>query len=185
MTPDRRNKKYETPFGAWLREHPELDSQRDGYDIEDIDETVTRFMNHKYRDGYLELLEVKEYSIDPRTGKLKQQPFAQKDTQSIINQALQFAFNHPDFYVHRIRSDRPTKIRYGGYPLVQFERTTPDNGRIWVDGKLTTKEDFLRFLKFEGRQHLSTRNQLLASLDEIARILQEQERWEDEEEYHG
>jgi hypothetical protein len=134
-------------------------------------------MWHQYRTGRLMLLEVKENNAE--------QSYPQRDTQSIIDQALQFAFNHPDFYVVREDPRRPTKIIYGGYPLIQFEHTTPDDGRIRLNGKLITKEDFLHFLKFEGRQHIQTRSQLLASLEEIMRIVKAQEEWEGEDRYHG
>lgn len=38
---------------------------------------------------------------------------------------------------------------YKGCFLVRFEKTSPENGRIMVNKKLLTKNEFIKFLRFE------------------------------------
>jgi hypothetical protein len=38
---------------------------------------------------------------------------------------------------------------YYGFHLLQFENTNPDDGKIYLDGKLIDKDHLIRFLKFE------------------------------------
>jgi hypothetical protein len=172
MTRDYRDRqRRETPFSRWLRLYPELDSKY-GYDGEDIDGTQ-RFIWHQYRRGYLRLLEIK-------CGDAVQS-YAQRDTQSIIDQALRFAFTHPAFSLKRENPRRPIRIRYLGYSLVQFERSCPDDGRIHVDGKPMTTEEFIRFLKFEDIQEIEQRDYIHTLLEEIGRALDAQKRWDGDE----
>jgi hypothetical protein len=126
----------DSPFSAWVRNHPELDSRNYGYDFEDLD-----CIWHQYVDGKMMLLEMKQYMTLPS--------YAQVDTHSIINQCVKFACSHPDFYLNRKNKSRPTKIQYFGYYVVKFERTNPEDGCIYINGIEVTKEEFLRFLQFE------------------------------------
>lgn len=125
----------DSPFGAWVRNHPELDSGY-GYDFEDMD-----CIWHQYVEGKMMLIEMKQF-MAPLS-------YAQRDTHSIIHQALQFAFSHPDCDFSRENRKRPTKIQYFGYHVVKFERSGPDDGRIYIDGIEVSKEEFLRFLQFK------------------------------------
>lgn len=125
----------DTPFGQWLRSHPALDSRR-GFDCQNLD-----YIWHHFIDGHLMLLEEKCFNGSS--------PFAQRDTHSIIDQALAFALTHPAFTLKRLSARRPVKITYHGYHLVVFERTSPLDGRIWIDGREVTPEQLLSFLKFE------------------------------------
>jgi hypothetical protein len=38
---------------------------------------------------------------------------------------------------------------YKGIHLLQFEKTSPDDGRIWIDKKEVDKKGLLQFLRFE------------------------------------
>jgi hypothetical protein len=38
---------------------------------------------------------------------------------------------------------------YKGFHLLKFENTNPNDGKIWLDKKEITKEQLLKFLKFE------------------------------------
>src|SRR5258706_6318684 len=125
----------DTPFGACLRNHPALQSHF-GFDAQNVD-----YIWHDFKRGYMMLLEEKRFNATS--------DYAQQDTHSIIDQALRFAFNSPDFFVTRKNPMRPTSIKYFGYHLVQFERNTPDDGRIRIDGASVTKDEFLSFLRFE------------------------------------
>ncbi len=119
----------DTPFGEWLRSHPALDSRR-GYDIQNLD-----YAYHHFLRGNLMLLEEKQ--------NRGTSSYAQQDTHGIINQALAFAFNHPAFTLKRLSAKRPARITYHGYHLIQFERTSPRDGRIWIDGIEVTEEQLV------------------------------------------
>jgi hypothetical protein len=131
----RRGDSGDTPFGEWLRFHPELDSRVYGLDIENIDYTL--FL---YARGYLRLLEE----------KMKYTNFSslpQRDTHSVLDQICQFACSHPDFTAKRVIAGRIEKITYGGYHLVQFEKTNPDDGGVHLNGMPVTREQFLLFIQ--------------------------------------
>jgi hypothetical protein len=42
-------------------------------------------------------------------------------------------------------------IHYHGLHLLVFENTSPDDGKIWLDKKLITREELLNFLKFNSK----------------------------------
>lgn len=126
----------DTPFRAWLRKHPELDSVR-GYDAEDLD-----CIWHQYRDGKLMLIEEK-----CRSGY---QTYAQRDTHSLIDQAMKFASEYLQF--RRENPNRPNRIKYYDYHVIQFENTNPSDGWIKIDGKKVSEEKLVKFLKFEENQ---------------------------------
>ena len=39
---------------------------------------------------------------------------------------------------------------YNGFYLIQFENTSPDNGRIYLNHQEITKEKLIKFLRFEN-----------------------------------
>lgn len=77
-----------------------------------------------------------------RGGKLS---FAQRDTHSIIDQALRYA---NDQFVKTARGDL-MRLRYCGYHVLTFENTTPDNGAMYWDGKVIDRAMLIRLLRFE------------------------------------
>ena len=42
-----------------------------------------------------------------------------------------------------------TDPNYCGFHLLQFEKTSPDDGKIYIDGYQVTIEQLIQFLKFE------------------------------------
>lgn len=131
----QRNDDKSTEFGLWLRQQPELDSRRFGFDAENLD-----YIWHDYVNGRLMLIEEKRHGA--------QLSFAQRDTHSIIDQAMSFACEWGVF--DRLKSDRPREIRYYGYHVIRFEHTSPEDGWVEIDGERTTADDLKRFLRFEG-----------------------------------
>ena len=129
----------DTPFGAWLRGHPELRS-RDGYDIENLD-----YILHHFLGGNLMLLEEKR--------NYGRQSYAQQDTHSLIHQALMCVCSLPSFSFKRMNSRRPTKITYWGYYVICFEHDNPEDGGIRINGIPVTKDELLLFLKFDQGFH--------------------------------
>lgn len=141
MTIERRDG-GDSPFSAWIRAHDkELDS-RLGYDLEDYDRIHSRLYTwHQFIHGELMLIEEKTYNRNP--------PFAQFDTMSVLSQALRQGFNDPSLRLKRRNPIRPTKIIYFGYHLIQFEKTSPTDGAIYIDGVQVTEQELLRFLQFD------------------------------------
>ena len=142
MTTKRRDG-GDTPFSAWIRDQPGLDAKRDGYDLEDCDRLHARYFWHQYMQAYLMFLEEKQYNREPS--------FAQRDTLSVINQALWHSFRDSTFKVRRLNVSRPTEYTYFGYHLIQFEKTSPADGGIRIDHIRVTEQEVLRFLQFDRR----------------------------------
>jgi hypothetical protein len=131
----RRRDNGDTPFGAWMRLHPELDSRRVQIDIENLD-----YAPFLYVRGYLRILEEKQgYQNFPN--------FAQRDTHGVIDQALRFALSHPEFLAERMSPNRTKQITYGGYHLIQFERTNPADGGVRLNGMPIDDQHLLHFLQ--------------------------------------
>jgi hypothetical protein len=70
MTIPRRWTKDETPFGAWVRRQPDLDSRRDGLAVCDVDWSFHRYMTPIDRKGSRDVqlfmwLEVKAFGTVP------------------------------------------------------------------------------------------------------------------------
>lgn len=131
----------DTPFGAWIRNQPGLNS-RSGYDVEDIDRVHEKlYCLNQYMLGYLMLIEEKQYNKDPTT--------AQKDTLGVISQALRKGFSDDTFRVRRVFPKRPGKYIYFGYFLIQFEKTSPTDGGIHINYKPATEQELLCLLQFD------------------------------------
>jgi hypothetical protein len=132
MSTRKRKDEGDTPFGAWMRDHDELDSKVVGFDAENLD-----YIFFLYKQGYLRLIEEKwGYNNFPT--------FAQHDTHGLVSQMCQFACSHPDFEAKRARTG---KIVYGGYHLLQFENTNPEDGGVRLNGMPITKEQLIQFIQ--------------------------------------
>lgn len=141
---ERRRDGGDTPFGAWIRSKSKLNS-RHGYDVEDIDRIHTRqYIYHQYLRGQIMLLEEKQHN------RSLTQP--QRDTMSVLNQALKHGFSDPNFRCRRLFEGRPDKYTYFGYHHIRFENTSPTDGRIFIDDHfLVTEEELLCFMQFDER----------------------------------
>lgn len=116
-------------FSQWLYEQmvPVFDGNTD---VQDID-----FVIFNYLTGDLMTIEAKE-----RNGRSLD---AQKDTQNVLRQLLMLG---SEGTVNTKRGVRA--VKYHGHHLVQFENSTPDNGRVRLDGTLVGREQFMKFLNF-------------------------------------
>lgn len=76
-----------------------------------------------YKSGKWMLIEEKR--------KGKDAPFYQKQMFAVLHKA---ALNDPN---------------YIGFYFIQFENTSPDDGKIWINGKEATKELLTKLLRFE------------------------------------
>ena len=124
-----------TEFSRWLRLQEELDSIREGLDIENLD-----YIIHKYNNRNIckfMLIEEKRF--------MKDLPFTQRDTFSILDSVLR---RLDGVIVSTARGDK--LFKYFGFHLIQFEKTCPDDGRIFLDKREISKHDLIRFLRFEA-----------------------------------
>jgi len=135
MTKQRRHGE-DTPFVKFVRGCPELDSRKYWLDREDIDHIW-----HEYMNGKLMLIEEKR-------GDKEQLTYAQRDTLSIVHQALKYAC--PRMLFHRINPERPRQIQYYGYPVIRFCGET-----IYLGKQQVSKEQLVRFLRFKASEPLA------------------------------
>lgn len=163
-----------TPFLDWIRRQRGLESVSAGFVGTDID-----LVWYNYKLARLMLLEEKRGTEEYRN--------SQRTTLSVLDQALSFAFTHPDFTLYTPEQCLaiPPRIRYFGRHVIRFERTSPDDGGIRIDGTPVTKDEFLRFLKFEWTPpvHLADKHarfrSLQSQLEEIVQVLEDQANWEE------
>jgi len=155
-----------TAFTNWLPKQRGLEAVEAGFVGTDVD-----MVWYNYKSAQIMLLEEKkgqeEYRISQRT------------TLAVLNQALSFAFAHPDFILSTPKDclSIPAKIRFYGVHVVRFENTSPDDGKIYVDGKPMTKDQFLYFLKF-GKNRDEELAEIRALLEDISHKLELQSLWD-------
>jgi len=106
-----------TQFGRWLREQPEIDSDK-GYIATNVD-----YMWRNYETGQWMLIEEKRYGAEIKHW--------QREMFTLLTWC---ARHHP---------------RFRGFHIVQFEKTSPEDGKIFLDGNEITVVQLLAFLRFE------------------------------------
>jgi hypothetical protein len=114
----KRNDNHSTEFGLWLREQEKIDSSL-GFVTTNID-----YIWENYKTGDWMLLEEKRFMGDC--------PFSQKSQFKRLADKLAFL------------ADK----KYKGFHLIQFEKTNPEDGKIFLDRKQITKEKLILFLQF-------------------------------------
>lgn len=90
------------------------------------------FVWEDYKADYFMLLETKEYMAEVT--------FSQRKLFNRLHNALQ-----------NING-------YKGYHLLQFEKTSPENGKIYLDRKEITKAELIKFLQFILRKETDDQN---------------------------
>jgi hypothetical protein len=119
----------ETEFSLWLRNklpdnvtfarEDDALSSKLGFITTDIDYI---WMNFK----------TNEWIIIEEKRRRKEVPFAQKNILVMIHNLA-----------------RKHDKKYRGLYLIQFERTNPEDGKIWINNKEVTKENLIKLLRFE------------------------------------
>ena len=128
-----RNLTMDTPYIAWLRKQPALDSKF-GYDREDVD--IVWF---RYDTGDIMIMEEKALSSWPTS--------AQRDTHGIIHQALEYSCQRIEF--ERMSLNRPRHLTNWGYHVIRLENFSPEDGRVFIDHARVEPEDLIKFHQFE------------------------------------
>ena len=134
MTRQKQNQQVKsTPFSDWLRspDQDKLIGSHLGYWASDMD-----FIWYDSNLAQIMLIEEK--------CRRAVRTEAQRELQSILDQALKFSCPRLKF------RGRHVFLVYRGYYVVQFENTTPDNGRIWINGGLVSREGLIALLRFES-----------------------------------
>lgn len=132
MTQQRRDsQKKETD---WTRSVPELDS-RLGFNDSDVDFVWHRYKGLPYH--AMMLIEQKTYR--------KPMENNQRETLGFLGRMLHA------YKTRRMLSMRnqSVEVRYFGYHLLEFERESPDDGRIWWNGQEITKQQLVQIMRFE------------------------------------
>ncbi len=141
----------ETAFGRWMRHQPDLKSS-DGIVRTDCDHIVLRYKTAKDgRDFQLMMVvEVKEYGADPDP--------AQRDILSFFSQTIYVRGRNmhgsPTTRSLRLKSrmlGRDVLVRNYGVHLLQFERTSPDDGWIKWNWQFIDTVTLTEILAFNRR----------------------------------
>lgn len=119
-----------TPFSEWLRALPAPLSSRN------VSNQNLDYVWHDYRRNYILTIEEKRFGRAPTA--------AQNDTHGVVAQMLAFADGHP---VLTLKGMRP--VRYFGHYVIRFENTNPDDGRLWINGRLCTRDRLVKLLQFD------------------------------------
>lgn len=151
MTIIRRDN-ADTPFGDWIRAHPGLDSIRERLCITDSDYWIHRYRSHTDKVGEravdsIMLVEVKT--------NMRDVPFAQRDTLSLVNQLLRKACVGPGGRRKHVttkgtHAGEVRRVRCYGVHLLQLSGTRPDNSETILWDRLYLTEDLLvEILRFD------------------------------------
>lgn len=144
-----------TEFGLWTRgqmpgqvtDVSSIDSHArgisGGYTTSNLD-----YAWYRYTDAKIMLMEEKRYNADLT--------FSQRGLFAALDAALRLAYESGAW------SDSNKPIRYYGFHLLVFERTNPEDGRMWLDRCPVTVSALLAFLRFEADDTLYERNVLTA-----------------------
>ena len=130
MTREHQGYGEPTPFSDWLRGLPEpLDSSR-------ISNQNLDYIWHDYRTNQLLTIEEKRHRGASRP--------AQTDTHGVVAQMLRAASG---MTVTTLRGDRP--VSYLGHYVIRFELTTPDDGKMWINGNELSADVLVALLGFD------------------------------------
>lgn len=117
----RRIDQHGTEFGEWVRRQPIL-AGRHGYLATNLDYIWGNYEKQKWM-----LIEEKRWMSELRP--------AQWDMIELVH--------------HCCKSNEANWEKYQGFHLLQFERTNPDDGRIFWDKQEISKQQLIRLLSFE------------------------------------
>lgn len=157
MTTPRRDGKPQSPFFAWIRELPELDSVEYHLSIVDNDCWIHQFAPRRERGPTvkqvvenLQLIEVKAFDAV--------MPFAQSDTLSVVDDLLRIKTGTRDGRrlarsIKDRRSGRPggrRHVRWYGLHCLQMSADRPDTSdRLLWDGKEVDLPILIELLGFK------------------------------------
>jgi hypothetical protein len=119
MTKKELTYKRDLYFNDWVRKN--LPDSSTGFWVTDVDFVFISFKSRKFM-----LVETKKNSRYPTN--------AQSEIISFMDTVL--------------RRGTPPEWEYLGYHVLVFEKTGWENGKVWLDGKEITEEDFKYFVYY-------------------------------------
>lgn len=161
MTAVRRDG-VESPFNAWVRSHPELESRGNRLSITDSDLWCHRYSmrderhresSNDVRDAVdsIMLVEVKTF--------LRDVPFAQRDTLTVIDALLRMASTrksdgrrmHVKISDARLGGRKVRRVRCFGVHLLELSGDRPDNSEtiMWDHRSYLHEEALIELLRFD------------------------------------
>lgn len=151
MTTIRRRPETDTPFGSWIRNHPQLDSIRERLSVTDSDWWIHQYRARTAKAGSkmldnVMLVEVKTHEADVR--------FAQRDTLFLVNQMLRKSsvVNGRRRYVKCVSPTvgETRYVRLFGVHVLTFSGNTPvDSDRIVWDSTVIDEQILVELLCFK------------------------------------
>lgn len=127
-----------TAFSDWLRTNPELDSRQCSLSVTDIDYCVHQYMMNGSRgEQNIMLIEEKRRMVIP--------PHSQMDTLHIIDTALKVINGR----IIQNPAGLSRRIHYYGLHVLTFENDSPEDGKIFWDGRQIILERLVKILRFE------------------------------------
>jgi len=110
-----------TEFGSWLRDQPEIDSRLYGFQATNVD-----YVWYNKRTGEFMFIEEKRHGASIASWQ-----------RNIFLMLDKICSEHPN-------------TKYRGFHIIVFENTSPDDGKIFINGLEITKKQLLYFLKNFG-----------------------------------
>ena len=161
----------DTPFGNWIRNNSKLMSSL-GFDFQDLDHIYPNdfddknskhkvYINHQFLHGRLMFIEEKQFKA--------QRTMSQRDTFGILDQWCKYA---DGIDVKRVIDDRPTTVIYWGWFVIQLERQSPEDGKVWINGKSASIYELEQLLLFSPKMRNKFR---MSDAAEIVRDENEQD----------
>lgn len=118
----------EEGFSKWIRANLPSSLPPSCFTVFDVD-----FVLRNYHTRRLAFVEMKCYQCKPTYG--------QQQTMDLIDGIMKLGTQHRN--KHHVKAMHWT---YCGYWLLQFENTSPDDGRIWLNGHELTEEQLKHHL---------------------------------------
>jgi len=121
-----------TPFGEWLRTRHQGKIGSHTFSAQNLD-----YIWHNYRENWFITIEEKRYGgMRDRSAQR-----AQRDTHGIVAQLLE---GSSGMDVDTLRGHR--RAEYRGHYEIVFDRTSPDDGDMTINGRQANEQDLLRLL---------------------------------------
>jgi hypothetical protein len=150
MTAIRRDGS-DTPFSAWLRAHPALDSIKERLSVSDCDYWIHQYRAHRDRVGSravdsIMLVELKTFCADVG--------YAQRDTLHLVHQLLRHASVRPDGRRRTLRLDGQKAgerriVRCFGVHTLRISSDRPDRSSLmYWDGRVIDEQTLVEILSF-------------------------------------
>lgn len=160
MTTVRRDG-ADSPFSAWVREHPELESRGNKISVTDSDLWCHRYSlrDERKRSAATDIRDAVDsiMLVEVKTFR-REVPFAQRDTLTVVDALLRMACSrkdgrrkHVSIEDGRLGNRRNRVVRCFGVHLLELSGDRPDNSDsiVWDNRAFLTEEFLVELLRFD------------------------------------